>query len=99
MNADSALDYEQRLYRVALDFAAISEIEEELGSAFQFYTRLMKGEWTVGELVSVCHILLSRAGCQCDYMALGQQMVLRGFELYRATVTQLLGRVFTVGEE
>lgn len=99
MSSDISLGYAQRLYRIVLDFATLSEVEDELGSAVQLYTRLVEGGWTAGELVSVCHILLSRAGCQCDYMALGQEMVMQGFERYRFTVAQLLGRVFIAGEE
>lgn len=75
MNGDDVLGYAQRLYRVALDFEAIAEIEDEISSLAALHGRLSGDSWTVGELVTVCHILLSRAGCACDYMALGHDMV------------------------
>ncbi len=98
MSADIALAYAQRLYRVTLDFATICEIEDEMGSLGMVYARLTQGAWTAGELVSLCHILLARAGCSCDYMALGQDMVAQGFERYRSAVASLLARVFTTDE-
>ena len=98
MTAAAVLGYAQRLYRVALDFAAIGEIEDEIGSISMLHTRLANGGWTAGELVTVCHILLARAGCNCDYMALGQDMVMCGFERYRVVVAQLLGDILVTGE-
>lgn len=98
MTSAAVLGYAQRLYRVALDFAVIGEIEDEIGSINMLHSRLMNGGWTAGELVTVCHILLARAGCSCDYMALGQDMVNCGFEHYRSVVAQLLGEVLVTGE-
>lgn len=98
MTSNNVLGYAQRLYRVAIDFATVSEIEEELGSARSLYARLLSDRWTVGELVTLCHILLSRAGCHCDYIALGQDMIGHGFEHYRHITAQLLAHVFTPEE-
>ncbi len=94
MSSDIVLEYAQRLYRITLDFAAVAEIEEEIGSLADFYARLSSAGWTVGELATVCHILLAQAGCGCDYMQLGQEMVRQGFARYRTTVARLLDRVF-----
>lgn len=98
MTGDVVLGYAQRLYRVTLDFIALGEIEDEIGSVCALHTRLLTGSWTVGELVTVCHILLARAGCHCDYMALGQDMVACGFERYRNSVAKLMGDILTTGE-
>lgn len=98
MTATAVLGYAQRLYRVTLDFVAIGEIEDEIGSISALYARLTNGGWMAGELATVCHILLARAGCHCDYMALGQDMVACGFERYRAVIAQLLGGILVTDE-
>ncbi len=92
--SEHVLGFAQRLYRVTLDFITIAEIEDELGSVAALQARLHSAQWTAGEVVTVCHILLGRAGCSCDYMALGQEMVQQGFARYRATVMQLIDDVF-----
>lgn len=98
MTGDVVLGYAKRLYRIALDFTTLSEIEDEIGSVCALHTRLITGSWTVGELVTVCHILLARAGCHCDYMALGHDMVTCGFERYRSSVAKLMDDVLTTGK-
>lgn len=93
MTQDVALAFARRIYRVTLDFCTIGEIEDEVGSVCALFTRLSGDAWTAGELVTVCHILLAGAGCQCDYIALGQDMVAQGFERYRRAVLCLLAGV------
>ena len=97
MSKDRVIAYGPRLYRTALDFDAVAEIEEEVGSLAALHGRLIDSTWTIGELVTVCHILLARAGCSCDYIALGQDMVARGFAPYRTVVLQLMKDIFLPG--
>lgn len=95
MSGDIVLGYAQRLYRIAIDFSTALEIEDEVGSLAEFYERLMGGHWTLGELVTVCHILLGQAGCEPDYMVLGQEIVSHGVARYRGAVMQALECIFT----
>ncbi len=98
MTTEAVLNYAQRSYRVTPDFGALLEIEDEIGSLAAFARRLSSACWSVGELVTVCHILLARAGCSCDYMALGREMAERGFAGYCKVVQDVMRRVVDAGE-
>ncbi len=84
------MSFDGRLYAPEPRFDTWLEIEDELGSLPALYRRLQRGEWRLAELVTAVQILLAGAGCECDYKALGEDMVRRGAESYRRTVEQLL---------
>lgn len=86
----TVMTYQGRSYALHPDIATWLEIEDEIGSLAGLSQRLASGHWRLGELLAAAHALLSAAGCDCDYLELGREMMARGADAYRQTLANLL---------
>lgn len=91
MSEIAALVFAGRLHHVRPRLTTLLEIEDEIGSLPDFAARLHSGDWRLSEVVTTAHILLSAAGCEADYTALGDEMLHRGIETYRRVIAGVLG--------
>ncbi len=90
-----AIPYNNRLYKIPADMAAIQEIEEELGALPRLQQKFSGGDWAVTELVSLIHILLSASGRMVDFRTLGTHIIEQGVESYRAIADKWLETTLT----
>lgn len=79
----TAIPYDNRLYRIDADMTLVLEIEDELGPLPLLQEKFRAGHWAVTDLVSLMHILLSRAGRSVDFCTLGTHMLQQGLCPYR----------------
>jgi len=71
-------------------FAQVLEIERELGSLPALKERFERQDWTVGELVTLTHML--RHG-DVDYMELGERMLREGLSRHLDAARDFLREV------
>lgn len=77
------IPYDNRLYKIGCDMTLVLEVEDELGPLPLLQEKFIAGQWAVTDLVSLTHILLSRAGRSVDFCTLGTHMLEQGLGKYK----------------
>lgn len=84
------IDYEGMTYALAPRLTAWLEVEDEIGALPALQRRLSLGEWRVAEVVAAFHILLHHAGCEADYIRLGEALRRKGISRCSRILAALL---------
>ena len=85
-----AIPFQNKVYHITPSIMTALEIEDTIGSLNIFYTDLENNTWTVNDLVSAVHILISTQNADIDFVTLGQDMLARGLNTYRRPMLSFL---------